>query len=299
MTMTSPRAHGRSVLIIHNPTSGWRRIGRLQAVIDRLRTLGCDVDVRPTTCAGEATRIANEGASQGYDVIVAAGGDGTINEVANGLRPGGPPLGVIPLGTANILAWEIGLGRRTERVARTIAFGEPRPVVVGRIGERKFMLMVGIGYDGAVVAGISPVLKRRLGKAAYVIAGLSQAMRYRWPRLTVTVDGVAHVCAMAIVAKAHYYAGRFVLAEDAGPEEPLFRVCLFRHAGVWNLLRYGVGLLLGRLDRLHDVMIITARDVTIDNPTAVPVQADGECLGFTPVNLTIADEGVPLLWPVR
>jgi diacylglycerol kinase family enzyme len=104
---------------------------------------------------------------------------------------------------------------------------------------------------------------------------------------------------MAIVAKAHYYAGRFVLAEDAGPEEPLFRVCLFKRGGVWNLLRYGVALLLGRRDKLDDVTIVTARDVAIANPTAVPVQADGECLGVTPVNLTIADEGVPLLWPVR
>jgi YegS/Rv2252/BmrU family lipid kinase len=299
MTMTSPRAPGRKVLVIHNPTSGWRRIGRLRSVIDRLRALGCEVDVRPTLCAGDATRLAREGSAHDYDVIVAAGGDGTINEVANGLRAGGPPLGVIPLGTANILAWEIGLGRRTERVARTIAIGEPRPVVVGRIGERKFLLMVGVGYDGAVVAAVSTALKRRLGKGAYVAAGLAQMARYRWPTLKVVVDGVEQPCAMAIIAKAHYYAGRFVLAEDAGPEEPLFRVCLFRGGGIWNLVRYGIALLLGRLDTLDDVTIVTARDIVIANPTAVPVQADGECLGMTPVNLTIADEGVPLLWPVR
>lgn len=250
----------RRVLIVYNPTSGWRRISRLDVVVKRLRQLGCVVEVRPTTGPSDATRIARDGVAQGFDVIAAAGGDGTINEVANALPPDGPPLGVIPLGTANILAWEIGLGRRTERVARTIAEGISRPIVVGRIGERKFLLMVGIGFDGAVVAGLSPTLKRCLGKGAYVLAGLIQMARYPWPTLAVRVDGITHSCTMAIVAKAHYYAGKFVLAADAGPEEPLFRVCLFRGGGIWNLLRYGVAMLRGRLADLSDVTIVPARE---------------------------------------
>lgn len=288
----------RRVLIVYNPMSGWRRTGRLEAVVKRLRQLGCIVEVRPTTGPADATRIAREGVVEGFDVVAAAGGDGTINEVANALSPGGPPLGVIPLGTANILAWEIGLGRRIERVARTIAEGISRPIVVGRIGERKFLLMVGIGFDGAVVAGLSPTLKRWLGKGAYILSGLIQMERYSWPTLAVRVDGVAHSCAMVIVAKAHYYAGKFVLAVDAGPEEPLFRVCLFRGSGVWNLLRYGVAMLLGRLACLPDVTIIPAREVLVDKLPTVPVQTDGESLGETPARIVIADEQLAVLWPI-
>lgn len=288
----------RRVLIVYNPTSGWRRISRLDVVVKRLRQLGCVVEVRPTTGPSDATRIARDGVAQGFDVIAAAGGDGTINEVANALPPDGPPLGVIPLGTANILAWEIGLGRRTERVARTIAEGISRPIVVGRIGERKFLLMVGIGFDGAVVAGLSPTLKRCLGKGAYVLAGLIQMARYPWPTLAVRVDGITHSCTMAIVAKAHYYAGKFVLAADAGPEEPLFRVCLFRGGGVWNLLRYGAAMLRGRLADLSDVTIVPAREVMVDRLPMVPVQTDGESLGETPANVVIADEHLAILWPV-
>jgi len=272
-------------------------VSRLHAVVKRLRELGCTIDVRPTKGPGDATVLARAGVAEGFDVIVAAGGDGTINEVANAIPEGGPPLGVIPLGTANILAWEIGLGRRTERVARTIAEGKARPIVVGRIGNRKFLLMVGIGFDGAVVASLSPILKRCLGKGAYVLAGLVQMARYRWPTLSVRVDGLTYACAMAIVAKSHYYAGKFVLAPDAGPEEPLFRVCLFRGGGVWNLLRYGIALLCGCLHRLSDVSILPAHEVRVDVLPTVPVQTDGESLGATPARVTIAEEKLALLWP--
>lgn len=298
MADNSMTTRGRRVLIVYNPTSGWRRVGKLDAVVKRLRQLGCIVEVRPTAGPSDATRIAREGVAEGFDVIVAAGGDGTINEVANAIPASGPPLGIVPLGTANILAWEIGLGRRTERIARTIAEGKPRPIVVGRVGTRKFLLMVGIGFDGAVVAGISPYLKKRLGKGAYVLAGIVQLMRYRWPTLSVKVDGLAHSCAMAIVAKAHYYAGKFVLAPDAGPEEPLFRVCLFRGGGAWNLLRYGVALLFGRLGKLSDVSILPAHEVSVDVLPTVPVQSDGEILGATPAHMIIAEEQLALLWPV-
>ena len=122
--------------------------------------------------------------------------------------------------------------------------------------------------------------------------------RYRWPTLAVKVDGVTHSCAMSIIAKAHYYAGQYVLAADAGPEEPLFRVCLFRGGGVWNLLRYGIAMSLGRLDRLPDVTIVPAREVMVDRLPTVPVQTDGESLGQTPVNVTISDEHLAVLWPV-
>jgi diacylglycerol kinase (ATP) len=289
---------GRRVLVIHNPTSGWRRVRRLDAVVKRLRQLGCAVIVRPTTGPHDATRLARVGVDEGFDVIAAAGGDGTINEIANAIPVGGPPLGIIPLGTANILAWEIGLGRGTERVARTIAEGMPRPIVVGRVGERTFLLMVGIGFDGAVVAGLSPMLKRWLGKGAYAIATVIQIGRYAWPMLSVRVDGASHACTMAIVTKAHYYAGRFVLATDAGPEEPLFRVCLFRRGGAWNLLRYGVALLRGRLARLPDVSILPAREVTVEKLPLVAVQTDGESLGTTPTEISIVEEQLVVLWPV-
>ena len=288
----------RRVLIIHNPTSGWRRVRFLGAVVRRLRERGCVVVIRPTSGPHDATRLAREALAEGFDVIAAAGGDGTINEVANAIPADGPPLGIIPLGTANILAWEICLGRGAERVARTIAEGTPRPIVTGRIGERRFLLMVGIGFDGAVVASLSPTLKRRLGKGAYVLAGLAQMTRYRWPALSVRVDGVAHACAMAIVAKSHYYAGRFVLTREAGPEEPLFRVCLFRRGGIWNLLRYGLALLLGRLDRLPDVSILPGREVVVDRLPSVPIQTDGECLGATPARIVIAEEPLALLMPM-
>lgn len=287
----------RRVLVIRNPTSGRRRIKELYAVLKLLDQFGCAVNVRETTCAHHATVLAKRAISEGFDVIVAAGGDGTVNEVASALTERSPPLGVIPLGTANVLAWEIGLGRRTDEVARTIAFGEPRPITIGRVNGRCFLLMVGIGYDGAVVAGISPRIKRRLGKAAYLLAAIAQLWRYSWPQLSVTINGAVRPCAMAIIAKARSYAGRWVLVRDANLEDSSFRVCLFARGGVWNVLRYAVALMLGRLARLPDVAILSAENVEISSPAAVAVQADGEAIGATPVAISIVQERIRVLWP--
>src|SRR5262245_64058454 len=125
-----------------------------------LEEMGCRVTVHQTTGRGDAQAVASRITKDQCDRIVVAGGDGTVNEVLNGLTPHSPPIGLIPMGTANVLAAEIGLGSQPREIAKAIARGEPRPVSLGDVNGRKFALMTGVGFDAFVVATVSAPIKR-------------------------------------------------------------------------------------------------------------------------------------------
>lgn len=236
------------------------------------------------------------------DVLVAAGGDGTVNEVVNGLvgrddPAESPPLGIIPLGTANVLAAEIGLAAEPGAVARCLAEGSVRPVSVGQAGDRVFTMMVGCGFDARVVAAVSSALKRRIGKGAYVWESARQIWRFGFPDYRVTLDGVERHAASAIVAKGHYYGGRFVCAPEARLEDPVFQVCLFERRGAWNAVRYALALSLGRLAKLPDVQVVPAREVRIDGPQGDPLQGDGDVIGQLPIVIRLLPDALRLVMP--
>jgi YegS/Rv2252/BmrU family lipid kinase len=218
----------RRVLIIFNPTSGSRRRGRLHRVIRALEEAGAAVDLRVTERAGDAEVMAREGAGAGgYDVIAAAGGDGTIDEVANGLPADAPPLGVVPLGTANVFAAEIGLPRGAGAIARTLLAGERRAIHCGRANGRRFLIMAGAGLDAEVVAALDPNLKRCLGKFSYVIETWRKIFRYTYPVLDVTLDGQVTRAVTAVACKGRRYGGPYLFAPGADLARPDFEVVLF------------------------------------------------------------------------
>lgn len=275
----------RQCLVIHNPTAGWRRQRYFQRVVEALRSLGCGVTVRTTGKPGDAEDFA--AAADGCDVLVVAGGDGTINEALNGLAGKDIPLAVIPLGTANVLAWELKLPRAPDALARTIAFGPSAQGWLGRANGRAFALMLGAGFDASVVASVDPHVKRWLRQGAFVLASLITALRFGQRRYRVEIDGARHEAATVVVAKGHRYGGRFILARPARLWEPAFQVCLFERSGPLAVLRYGFGFLTGRLDRLRGFHILPARHVRISAQDGEAVQADGELLTRLPVEITL------------
>lgn len=290
-------ASGRCVLLVFNPAAG-RGSKRLGDILRRLEAHGCAVTVRETSGPGDAAQIVRT-AGEGYDVIAVAGGDGTINEAANGLADvvNPPALAIIPFGTANVLAWEIGLGIDSARTARTIAEGRPLDVHTGVINGRRFLLMAGVGFDAAVVASVDTCIKRLFGKGAYVWRMLVEMFHYRYPTFTVTVDGVVYRAASAVVAKGRFYGGRFICAPAASLAEPSFEVCLFLRGGSWHVLRYSLALALGRLHKLSTFRIVRGRDVTIDGPAGAPVQADGELASALPATIRVSPQRLNLLYP--
>ena len=303
-------ASNRAVLLILNPTAGRRRRGLVDAVARRVRGLGWTVDLIETAAAGDARRIAETCDAARYAVIAVAGGDGTINEVVNGLaRRGGagPALGIVPLGTANVLAHELGLGFSADALAQTLTAGSEilmQPGEASGAGKtRQFSLMAGAGFDAKVVAGVSAPLKRRLGRAAYVWRSLVEARRYRPVRYAVEIDGVRHEAASVIVTHGRLYAGPYVVAPDAALGQPLLYVCLFERWGRSQTLRFGLALLLGRLPRTAGYRVIAGHDIRVSvlsdagEQRRQPVQIDGDDALTLPVSIALAAGAVRLLRP--
>lgn len=241
-------------------------------------------------------RLARE-AEPDFDVVVAAGGDGTVNAVLNGLAENPRPLGVLPLGTANVLAREIELPRDIEAVATLIAEGLPQPVWPGRVGNRLFLTMAGIGFDAEVVAAVDPNLKRRIGRLAFVWAILLRVLHYRRCELRVTVDGVEHRAAAVIAAKGRHYAGPFVLVPEARLADPKLDLVLFRDGGRIAALRYLGALLLGRIRHANGITTLRVQTAEVSTSEPVAIQADGEIVGAAPAEMGVAAQPIMLLRP--
>jgi diacylglycerol kinase family enzyme len=237
--------------------------------------------------------------------VVAAGGDGTVAEVASGLAGSAALLGILPFGTANVLAWELGLPPAPERAARVLLAGRAAVLHPGvaRFGDgasRLFVQMLGAGFDAAVVANLDLSLKRRVGKAAYVAQSARELFRYPFPRFAAVLDdGEEETVAGAIVTKGRLYAGRHLLAPGAAPGERGFRVALFRRGGPARAALYGAALPLGLLPRLPGVEIRRASRVRLAAPPdgPVPAQADGDPAGLLPVEVEDAAGPVRVVLP--
>jgi YegS/Rv2252/BmrU family lipid kinase len=296
----------RRLLVIYNPTAGSGQLGRrkrarLEAYLDLLEESGCAVEFRPTTKRGDAEAFAAEGSAQKYDAVVAAGGDGTIGEVANGLPDHSAPLGIFPLGTANVLAMEIGLPLDPPSVMRTVLQGPQALAWPGFVNNRLFTIMAGVGFDAHVVRDLPPQMKRWLGKGAYVVESLRQLAAYDVPRYRVSIDGRDYDCASAVVAKGHFYGGKFVCAPHARLDDPAFEICLFRMGGRLGALRATVALTFGLLQKLPEIELVRGRDVTISllggGSADEPMQADGDIAATLPAHVRIGARGIPLIVP--
>jgi diacylglycerol kinase (ATP) len=244
----------------------------------------------------DAERLARE-AEPEFEIIVAAGGDGTLNAVANGLAGAARPVALLPFGTANVLAREIGLPRRPEGLAELIASGPVRPIWPGQVGDRLFLTMASSGFDAEIVASVDLRLKRRVGRLAFAWAILKAVWRYREHALNVVVDGAEYRAATVIAAKGRYYAGHFVIAPHADPAEPILDLVLFRRSGRLAVLRYLGALSRGRIGRRSDVTLLRSRTAFVTGNERAPVQADGESIGYLPVALGIAERPLLLVRP--
>ncbi|MBL0899218.1 MAG: diacylglycerol kinase family lipid kinase [Reyranella sp.] len=299
-----------SILLVVNPTSGRRRRGLVDAVLARVRAEGWTVDVMETGAAGDARRLAEACDAARYGVIAVAGGDGTINEAVNGLAARAataPPLAIVPLGTANVLAHELGLHASASAIARTMTGGREVLMHPGRAsgpeGLRCFSLMAGAGFDAKVVAGVTAPLKRRWGKGAYIWRSVVEAHRYRPVRYAVEIDGKTREAASVIVTHARCYAGPYVVAPEAALDAPLLHVCLFERWGWMQALRFGAALVLGVLPRTAGYRVIAGREIRLSvlsdagERRRQPVQIDGDDALTLPVSIGLATEAVRLLRP--
>jgi diacylglycerol kinase (ATP) len=285
--------------VIYNPVAGQRHGLRLRKTFRALAGSGASISVIETKGPGDAERAAASACRADADILIVAGGDGTINEVVNGLMATSgpiPPMAVIPLGTANVLAQEIGLKLSSGKIASAILHGRRISVFPGRANGRYFLMMGGVGFDAEVVAHVDPELKRRTGRFAYLVEVLHQSWRHRFETCGGEIDGTPFKARWVVVCNGRHYGGPFVAAPLARLTEPGFSVCLLNGAR-HDIPRYGAALLLGRLKHQHDVRILPAHRVRIDSPIGYKVQGDGDIIGCLPIEIVAAERSIELVVP--
>jgi len=297
----------RSV-IIYNPQAGKLR-GRGPDRLERARRIltgaGHETTLVPTSGPGAAVVLARSCIADGVGLIVAAGGDGTINEVAEGMVHSAVPLGILPAGTANVLAMETGMSCNLERAARELLTYAPERISVGRLhfnnshqGSRHFLLMAGIGLDARLIYNLSAPLKSNLGKVAYWIAAFSLIGR-RLEEFSVKIEDRNYRCSFALVSKVRNYGGDLKIARDTSMFDDQFEVVLFRGQNSVRYLQYFVGVILNRLLGMKGVTILRARELYVSpvRDTRVYMQVDGEYAGHLPGSIDIVKDAITLLLP--
>ena len=265
---------------------------------------GHTVTVAPTTGPGTAGEIARQHIARGAALIVAAGGDGTINEVVEGMVHGRVPLAILPAGTANVLAMEMKLGSSLERVAERLEECRPQRIPVGRLicdggrVDRHFMLMAGIGLDAHIVYHVNAGLKARAGKLAYWLAGWS-LLGKRLGQFTVEAGGERWQCSFALVSKVRNYGGDFEIARSVTLMDDEFELVLLEGRNTLRYVKYFAGMVLNNLASMNGATVLRADRIRVTGPTdaRIFVQIDGEFAGHLPAEIRIVPDALTLLIP--
>ncbi len=288
-----------NALLIRNPVTRHAiDDATLARVLAVARDAGWQIDAVATERAGHATALARDAAARGVDVIVVHGGDGTLNEAANGIAGTGAALAVLRGGTANVWAKETHCAKDPVAAMRAIVTGRRRRIDLGRANGRYFLLMAGIGLDAAVVPRAGARMKRRFGALAYIIAGVMTALRTKaWPAQT-TIDGDDSERSLywMLAGNTRSYGGIVRITHRAVADDGLLDIALMRRGGVLRLIADGVRVLLRRHDRSPNVHYVRARCVDITTP-GIPVQLDGESHGATPLRIEVAPLALAVIVP--
>jgi diacylglycerol kinase (ATP) len=289
-------------VLVYNPCAGKLRkrgIQEISRVTDTLKAQGIELQLLATQAPGEASVLARDLAVSGCPLLVACGGDGTINEIVCGLAGSHTPLLIFPAGTANVLANEIGLPKNLTQCAELLRTGTLQRISLGRTGARHFTLMTGIGVDAGVIEALNPKLKKKLGQAAFWIEGFKQLVQYSFLPFELSIDGQSYSSTFAVISKARWYASRFQLTPHASLFSSTFEICLFRSTNRWRYLVYFLFAFFRKQACLHDVTILKGTEIKAVGPDGIKVQVDGELVGCLPQEITLEEDALTLILPTN
>jgi len=292
--------------VIFNPAARGDKARHFRRHLDKIASHGA---LKATVAPGDARRLAMEAVADGFELIVAAGGDGTLNEVLNGLAdaPDGfarARLGVLPLGTINVFAREIGLPLRIEPAWATLQRGREIRLDLPCVeflanGVRRrqyFIQLAGAGLDARTIELVTRSLKRKLGPLAYVVAGL-KALRGRLPKITVRGGGQSATGELVLIGNGRFYGGPLEIFPGANLRDGLLDLCVLPRANWWTLMRCAPGLLARRKLPAHAVQRFSAPAFELTSDAAVSFELDGEWAGHLPATFSIAREQLRVIIP--
>ena len=277
------------VHVVFNPTSGSYSPHKAEQILTQLRAVGLDPQpLLPRSLAESMQAVAGLCNQAAPPTIIAVGGDGTINTVINSMSQGSATLGVIPLGTANVMACELGISSQQDAIQR-IARSTLRPFSVGEAssvaGTKRFVLMAGIGADAAAVADVRPSEKRLLGKGAYVLAGLRRCLNWDNRLITASCAGQTRRCNSLIVANAAHYAGPYRLVPQASLFAAQLVVAPLPFASPLGMLCFVASVFLRGRYKASDA--VTSGEDIISITGDKPVQLDGDSFGTAPLTIRL------------
>jgi diacylglycerol kinase (ATP) len=264
--------------------------------LERVRGVCAGAEIRVTSQAGDARRLAAEAVAEGFETVVAAGGDGTINEVVNGVAGTGVRMGILPLGTVNVLAKEIGIPQGNLEAAWEVVLG-------GRVLEldlpmangQYFIQLAGVGLDAEVVRRTTSDLKKTLGPLSYILT-LAQLAASKPPRVVIESPGWAdRVGCFVLIGNGRLYGGPFPLFKRASLFDGLLDVVVFKNQSHWDVIRYFQAIAFGTHPELPDVEYFQTPSLRIHSPVEVPVELDGEVSGALPCEFRISERKLPVL----
>jgi diacylglycerol kinase (ATP) len=302
-------------LLIYNPTSGRRRARRfaeIERAVRILKEAGITTELAPTFAPNSATQIARHAVEQRRGMVIACGGDGTINEVVNGLARSQTPMAILPAGTANILAKELRIPWDIPHAARLIPKAAVRRIALGiacpldgnhsealpREG-RYFLSVGGAGPDGAIVNGVHSGLKKSAGILAYWAEGLRQLLRYNFAEMRVQSSGQERRATIIVVGRTKHYGGPFKITTGADLFEDSFEFLTYSKRSRLAYATCLPALWMGKL-RSREGIEAWKADQSICEPAGVhPVyaQVDGEPVGSLPLSFRIVPDALSLLTP--
>ena len=303
----------QNALLIHNPNAGNGGAGR-RRLLDQARhifaTRGIDAELAETTGPGHATEIAARAAEENRGLVIACGGDGTLNEIVNGLaaHQNGHrvPLALLPGGTANILAKELDLPWDIPRAAEKLVHGTVKEIALGLAtplehSEKKkyFLSVAGAGPDGMIVYAVNLELKARLGILAYWWEGAREVFRYKFQHFRVTSGGHKIDASLVIVGRTQNYGGPFKITTEADLFEDHFEILTLTTQSGLRYLSYLPTLWLGKLRGTEGVDFFKTDSLVCEPLDKNPVyaQIDGEPLARLPVEFRIVPRALKLLVP--
>lgn len=302
-------SQGRDAVLIVNPTAGGgRRMRQLDEARRVLRNAGIETELQTTTAAGEATVMARRAVNASRQLVIVCGGDGTVNEVVNGLACSQVPLAVLPAGTANVLGKELALPRNLPRAAERIAQAPYRRIALGLAipekssGEPRYFLSVaGAGADGALVSAVRPEIKLKAGILAYWQEGLRQLTKYDFPMFRTSMSGnsIDVDASLVIVGRTKHYGGPFKITTEADLMQPEFELAFVTTRSAWRYIAYLPLIWAGKLRGARHVRFFKTNSLQCASNSAsqVQIQVDGEPAGRLPVEFRIVPDALTLAIP--
>jgi YegS/Rv2252/BmrU family lipid kinase len=302
-----------NALLIHNPNAGGGGNARRTKLDEARRVLesrGIRAELQETSRPGEATEIAKRAATDGRQLVIACGGDGTINEVVNGLANSKNghrvPLALLPAGTANVLAKELELSWDIPKAAEQLARGEVREIALGLATPleqpekaRYFLSVAGAGPDGRITYAVDLELKARFGILAYWWQGAREVINYKFHHFRVTGEGQSREVSLVIVGRTKHYGGPFKITTEADLFEDQFEFLGLTTQSGLKYLSYLPTLWMGDLRKEEGVYFWKSDRLVCESIDNNPIyaQVDGEPLARLPVEFRIVPRALRLLVP--